>query len=153
MIMSASRLLNGIVYLPVMTLLLLAGCGSGGYSGGGGGSMSTPTVATELMWDAPPTSASVAIYHTVLYKFTYPNNNTGNPSAKIIVAAGGEVAAFLCASAMCGPGQPALDSNAAITTSGRLTTAPPGPVGTQAVYYVAIHGNIASSFTIQAVAN
>ena len=149
--MSASRLLNGVVYLPVMTLLLLVGCGSGGYSGGGMSTM--PTVATELMWNAAPTAGSVAIYQTVLYKFTYPNNNTGNPSAKIVVEAGGSVAAFLCATAMCGPGQTALDSNPAITTSGRLSTAPPGPMGTQAVYYVAVHGTMASSFTIQASAN
>src|SRR6266853_221623 len=126
MSMNPSRLLSRVVCLPVVTLFLLAGGGSGSYSGGGS-SMSTPTVATELMWDAAPTAGSVAIYQPVLYKFTYPNNNTGNPSATIAEAAGGNVAAFLCASAMCGPGQPALDSNAAVTTSARLSTAPPGP--------------------------
>lgn len=150
--MSASRLINGAIYLPVMLSFLLAGCGSGSYSGGGG-SMSTPTVATELMWDAAPTAGSVGLYQTVLYKFTYPNNNTGNPSAKIVVAVGGDVAGFLCATAMCGPGQTAIDTNPAITASGQLSTAPPGPMGTQAVYYVAVHGTMASSFTIQASAN
>jgi hypothetical protein len=143
-----SRPLHGAIFLSV-TFLLLAGCGSGSY--GGGGMSTTPTVATELTWDAAaPTAASVTRYQTVLYKFTYPNNNTGNPGANIVVAAGGDVAAFLCATAMCGPGQSALDSKPAITASDRLTTAPPGPMGTQAVYYVAVNGAMASNFTIEA---
>jgi len=137
------------VIVVSLVLLPLAGCGSGSYSGGG--MSSPPAVATQLNWDpASPTAASVTRYETLLFKFTYPNNNTGNPGVNIVVAGGGDVAAFLCASAVCGPGQGALDSNPAITTSAPLTTAPPGPMGTQAVYYVAVNGAMASNFTIAA---
>jgi len=141
-------------YLTILFALTLVSCGGGGGSGGG----NSAPVIKELIWSTPtaviaPTAGSVISGQVALYKFTYPNDGTGDPAAQIVVSPGGDVAAYLCSTSACGPGHPSLFEHlsiAAVATSvsNQVWVVSPNAV---TIYYVAISGNGATStFTIQA---
>ncbi len=131
----------GLLIIVLGALAIAASCGSSGSSG--------PSV-TVLVWQTSPgvpTAGNVSSGQTNLYKFTFPNDGSGDPSAQIAVSSG-SVDAYLCASAACGPGYPSVAETLSIIASGQVFTTTPNVV---ADYYVAVHGNADSSYTIKAI--